>query len=162
MGNRVDVFSLQGRPVAEFTLNAEGIQATEISLFDKQLRYALLMWDQGSQQALIDLSPLRKRLDEMGLLFRPTTGVANASGVRVRQNANLEAQTLGMLDRGDAVEVVDRSGVKEKIGELEDWWYRVKGVRDGLEGWAYGAYLDLKEKQGYIIEPYVEEVDPWR
>jgi hypothetical protein len=88
--------------------------------------------------------------------------VANAGGVRVRQNANLEAQTLGMLERGDAVEVVDRSGVKEKIGGLEDWWYRVKRARDGLEGWAYGAYLDLAEKQGYIIEPYVEEVDPWR
>jgi hypothetical protein len=67
-----------------------------------------------------------------------------------------------MLERGDPVEAVDRSAVKEKMGEREDWWYRVKRARDGLEGWAYGAYLDLEEKQGYIIEPYVEVGDPWK
>ena len=73
--------------------------------------------------------------------------------MRVRENPNLEAQTFGFLEKEEALEVTDRSGVKVKVGELENWWYRVKRKSDGLEGWSYGAFLQLAETQGPIGAP---------
>jgi hypothetical protein len=55
------------------------------------------------------------------------------------------------------VEVLDRSGVKVQIGELNDWWYKIKRKSDGLEGWSYGPFLDLAEEQGPIVPPVRED-----
>ena len=96
--------------------------------------------------AVVDATALRDWLDGLGLLFRETTGVVNASEVRVRENANLQAYVFGTLSAGDEVAVLDRSGIKEKIGGAEDWWYKVRRERDRLEGWMYGAFLDLAEE----------------
>ena len=46
---------------------------------------------------------------------------------------------VGSLDR---VEVLDRSGRRESIGEMNDFWYRVRS-EEGLEGWSYGYFIDL-------------------
>jgi hypothetical protein len=50
-----------------------------------------------------------------------------------------------MLDTGTKVDVMDRSGVKMRIGDNEYYWYKVKTV-DGLEGWAYGAFVSLSDE----------------
>ena len=84
----------------------------------------------------------------MGLLYRPTTAVSTESRVRIRENPNLEAQTSGYLEKGDELDVTDRSGIKVQIGDMNDWWYKIKRKSDGLEGWAYGYFLKLAETQG--------------
>ena len=33
---------------------------------------------------------------------------------------------------------------------MTDWWYKVKRKSDGLEGWAYGAFLKLASYQGEL------------
>jgi len=82
-------------------------------------------------------------LDSLGLLFKPTTATANDSRVRIREWPLLDAKHLDYLTKGDKLEILDRSGIKVKIGDMEDYWYKLRRVSDGMEGWSYGAFIDL-------------------
>ncbi len=64
--------------------------------------------------------------------------------MRVRAVANLQGETLGYLEKGDRVEVLARSTEKMVVGEMNDYWYRVRRVSDDLTGWSYGYYLQLE------------------
>jgi hypothetical protein len=97
-----------------------------------------------------DTSGLMKYLNSLGLIFRSTQGTLNNSNVRLRENPNQEAQTLRLMNKGEKVTAIDRSGLREKIGQVSDWWYQVQ-TSDNLMGWIYGQYLDLDEKQGDFI-----------
>jgi hypothetical protein len=75
-----------------------------------------ICWTQSSQQAAV-------------------TG----GGLRVRSRPNLQGQILFQMQRGDVVDVLERSDTPMQIGELQSHWYRVRH-RLGT-GWTYGAYL---------------------
>jgi len=64
--------------------------------------------------------------------------------VKLRSAGNLEGATLGYLAKGDRVVVLERSGEKTKVGEMLDFWYRVRRLSDGLVGWCYGYYLRME------------------
>jgi len=85
-----------------------------------------------------------RQLEEASELFHATRGVLNDSQVRVRENPSLQAGVLGTLSKADKVEVLDRSKIKTKIDKMNDYWYKVRAA-NGLEGWMYGAYIDLSE-----------------
>jgi hypothetical protein len=67
------------------------------------------------------------------------------SRVRVRSAGNLQADTRGYLEKGDRVEVLEKSAEKMKIGEMTDYWYRVRRLSDGLTGWSFGPYLEVEQ-----------------
>lgn len=66
--------------------------------------------------------------------FRITT----ATGVRLRQAPQTAAEELTRLALGVAVQELERSAAREKVGSSEDYWYRV-AAPGGLEGWVFGA-----------------------
>jgi uncharacterized protein YgiM (DUF1202 family) len=70
-------------------------------------------------------------------------GIINDNRVRLRSEAGLSGEIRGHLNRGDKVKVIDRNDEKQKIGNMEDYWYLVK-TENGQEGWAYGAYIDIE------------------
>jgi hypothetical protein len=72
------------------------------------------------------------------------TGVANDSKIRIRMSPDLRGKVLGHLEKGDEITVIGLTEKKEKIDGLESSWHKVKTTA-GLEGWVYGAYLDLEE-----------------
>jgi len=56
----------------------------------------------------------------------------------------LSCETLGYLEKGDIVKIVDRSDEKFEI-DGENWhWYQVK-TTDEQTGWVYGKYLDIEK-----------------
>jgi hypothetical protein len=63
------------------------------------------------------------------------------SRVRVRSAPNLQGETIGYLDKGDRVELLEESSARMKVGDMTDYWYRVRRISDGLSGWTYGYYL---------------------
>ncbi len=152
------VWTIDGQEAASFQLAMQGKDNILFKIYiTDDLRKGLGEYEEKldvehyrKMNALLDTSAFRDYLNGKGLLFRPTTAVCSESRVRVRENPNLEAQTFGFLEKGDALEVVDRSGIRVKVGEMEDWWYRIQRKSDGLEGWAYGAFLQLAKKQGPI------------
>jgi hypothetical protein len=67
------------------------------------------------------------------------------SRVRVRKAPNLQGETLGFLEKGDRLTVLEKSVEKMKVGEMYDYWYRVRRLSDNLSGWSYGHYLELEQ-----------------
>jgi hypothetical protein len=68
--------------------------------------------------------------------------VINNTGVRLRTRPNLSSDTWTYLNTGDAIKILDRSPEKMKIGDMEDYWYRIR-LDKRPEGWVYGAYVDI-------------------
>jgi hypothetical protein len=73
----------------------------------------------------------------------PRATVIN-SRLRVRSAPSLEGEMLGMLEIGEEVRILEKSDQELNIGELTDFWYRIDNG-NGLNGWAYGAFLNIKE-----------------
>lgn len=94
------------------------------------------------EMAVVNTEDFRRWLQREGHLFIPTRGVLNDSRVRVRSYPTLEAEIVGHLDRGDRVEVLERSGQRVSIGSMSDFWYLIRR-EDGLSGWSYGHFIDL-------------------
>jgi hypothetical protein len=74
-----------------------------------------------------------------------TTAVCTDTRVRVRALPNLQAETLGYLDKGDTLVVLGKGAQQMPIDEMTAFWYRVRRIADGLTGWSYGYFLRLKE-----------------
>ena len=64
------------------------------------------------ETAVVNTEDFRRWLVREGHLFVPTRGVLNDSRVRVRAYPTLDAEIIGHLDRGDRVEVLERSGLE--------------------------------------------------
>jgi hypothetical protein len=61
--------------------------------------------------------------------------------VRVRSGPTLEYRILGKVNSGTSVSILERSAEAEKIGDMDNYWYRIKIKETGLEGWMYGSFL---------------------
>jgi alpha-tubulin suppressor-like RCC1 family protein len=82
-----------------------------------------------------------------------TFGVCIDSRVRVRSEAGLWAATLGYLENGDPVEILEKSPMKMWVESVEDYWYRIRRLTDGLTGWSFGKYLKMKTEEWRAPEP---------
>ncbi len=100
----------------------------------------------GPDYTLVKAPDIYPYLDELGLLFHPTTATLNDDRVRMREWPLLDAQHVAFLKQDEEVEVLDRSGIKVQIDDMNDYWYKVKRS-DGTEGWTYGYFLDLAEEE---------------
>jgi hypothetical protein len=66
--------------------------------------------------------------------------IAIASGVRLRSAPSITASEITRLQFGAIVQELERTPSAEKIGGVEDYWYRV-ATADGQQGWAFGSLV---------------------
>jgi hypothetical protein len=71
-------------------------------------------------------------------------GRVTDTGVRLRDAPHLQGNVSRSLYKGEELDVLTRSGEKMKVGKDEAYWYKVRTI-DGLIGWAYGAFIDVKK-----------------
>ena len=111
--------------------------------------------------------PYNGKYDFMYRVFDPgkptiAKGKINNDRVRFRTKPELTSGVWYFLDNGEQVEITGRSEEKQIIGEMEDYWYEVSICVDGsgverssirlrysnmfLDGWVYGAYIDIDDK----------------
>ncbi|HZS09258.1 MAG TPA: SH3 domain-containing protein [Blastocatellia bacterium] len=64
--------------------------------------------------------------------------ITTASGVRVRAAPQTTAEEVTRLPLGTILQVLEQSAGKEKVGQNEDFWYRVT-TTDGKSGWVFGS-----------------------
>jgi hypothetical protein len=64
--------------------------------------------------------------------------ITTASGVRVRTEPRTGAEEVGRLRLGVVVRELERSAGRERVGEAEDYWFRV-AAPGGTEGWVFGG-----------------------
>ncbi|MBI3654641.1 MAG: SH3 domain-containing protein [Acidobacteria bacterium] len=65
--------------------------------------------------------------------------ITSASNVRARALPNTTAEEVTKLPIGSVVNQLEQSAAKEKIGNAEDFWYKVALPND-KEGWVFGAF----------------------
>ena len=66
--------------------------------------------------------------------------IAIASGVRVRSAPSVTAREIARLQLGAVVKELERTSTAEKIGGVEDYWYRV-AMLNGQQGWVFGSFV---------------------
>lgn len=93
----------------------------------------------------------------------PKLASLNDSRVRIRKEPNLDSETIGHLDKDQNVYVLEKTQKKIKIGEMESVWYKIKTF-NGVEGWAYGFFINLNNNIAEIIYetgdiPIVRRID---
>jgi hypothetical protein len=62
-----------------------------------------------------------------------------ASNVRARALPNTSAEEVTRLQIGTIVQELEQSSAKEKIGNAEDYWYKI-ALPNGKEGWVFGSF----------------------
>jgi hypothetical protein len=62
-----------------------------------------------------------------------------AANVRARALPNTSAEEVTKLQIGTIVQELEKSPGKEKIGNAEDYWYKVS-LPDGKMGWVFGSF----------------------
>ena len=138
------LYDVEGQQVAELRFRITGAEPL-FFWFTSDLRRAVVCvrGAVNPETAVVKTEAFRRWLQREGHLFVATRGVLNDSRVRVRAYPTLSAQTLGHLDAGEQVEVLERSGRRQRIGEMNAYWYRVRN-EEGLAGWSYGHFIDLQ------------------
>jgi hypothetical protein len=93
--------------------------------------------------------------------------ITSASAVRVRSGPSTSAAVVDTLSIGVVLDELGRSDAPQRVGEQEDYWYRV-GLPGGKQGWVFGgltravdgaavdqAYVDLaRERLARDAEAY--------
>lgn len=83
------------------------------------------------------------------LSLKTEWGVITSSHLRLRNKPSVESQALTTLWRGYVLEIISRKQQKEVVDELFDYWYQIR--YDGLQGWVFGAYLELYDTQTQAV-----------
>lgn len=92
--------------------------------------------------------------DEMEPLDLPATYVLNtnatwavitSSHLRLREKPSEKSKAITTLWNGSVIEIVARTGKKVAVEEKSDFWYQIS--YGGLQGWVFGAYLELFESK---------------
>jgi len=72
-------------------------------------------------------------------------GIVNDNAVRIRAEPSLDGAILGRLDQGMAVRVYGRTQERMFLDGYDSYWININV--DNINGWAYGAYIDLIDAQ---------------
>lgn len=81
------------------------------------------------------------RLSGQNVMSQPAN--INDNRVRIRVQPNLQSDTWGFLNKGEKVTVIDKSKEKQKIGDMENFWYKVD-AQGYPDGWVYGEYITFE------------------
>jgi hypothetical protein len=71
--------------------------------------------------------------------------IVNDNAVRIRDQPTLEGKIIVQLNQGMSVTVLGRSQERMFLEGYDSYWLRIK--KDDIEGWVYGAYIDLLDTQ---------------
>ena len=82
--------------------------------------------------------------------MRGSWGVVDTNYLRLRADPTQTAEVLAGLTKGTVLKILSATEKKETVEDETDYWYRVS--LEGLEGWVFGAYLEIVESQSRALE----------
>jgi hypothetical protein len=80
--------------------------------------------------------------------------ITTASAVRLRAQPSTGSAVVDTLSVGTVLDGLSRSATRERVGDQEEFWYRVR-TSDGKQGWIYGAFV-REVDAGQLEEAYLE------
>lgn len=75
------------------------------------------------------------------LKVQTTWAVINTPHLRLRELPDDSSRVVRYLKSGFVLEIISKTGALETLEGEENYWYQI--TFDGLNGWVFGAYLDL-------------------
>jgi hypothetical protein len=91
------------------------------------------------QTLFVSLCLLAISIQATVLAVQNKSRITVASNVRARSMPNTSAEELTKLQIGSILSELEQSPAKEKIGNNEDYWYKV-ALPNGKEGWIFGSF----------------------
>ena len=88
--------------------------------------------------------------------YKTYNGVINDNIVGIRAEPFLDSSIIGYLNKGDSVKIYGRSFNRMYLNGNDSYWLRIQINK--IEGWAYGAYINLTDFQ-YDSLPILSEND---
>jgi hypothetical protein len=79
-----------------------------------------------------------------------TYGIVLNSYSALRIDPFVFAGTITYLNKGDIVEILQRSKEKTWVGKEYDFWYRVK-TKDGTAGWVFGRTIGIQASKDKAV-----------
>ena len=111
--------------------------------------------DPAGEEAMdIDIGNDTKELISAAVIEQ-INGITNSNGVFIREDPSLDAAVIGRFEKGILFTVLGRSSDRMFLNGYDSFWLRVK--TDDVEGWAYGAYVNLLNSQ-YETLPVLSDV----
>jgi len=95
---------------------------------------------QGEQEALqveLPSTPV--------LTVRTSWAVISSSHLRLRERPTVDSNAVTTLWKNNVLEIISRDESRKSVEGMSDYWYKV--AYDGLQGWVFGAYLELYESE---------------
>jgi hypothetical protein len=98
---------------------------------------------------------LIQKVQESGTSFKEGyTGTVNDNAVRIRDRPSLEGNVVGKYNKGRMVTVLGRSKERMFLEGYDSYWLKI--IKDDyIDGWVYGAYIDLIDTQ-YDLLPEIQ------
>ncbi len=75
------------------------------------------------------------------LSIQSNWGVVTSTHLRLRDKPDVESKAITTLWKGYILEILSKTNEPEVIEREENYWYQVN--YEGLNGWVFGAYLDI-------------------
>lgn len=80
---------------------------------------------------------------------RGYSGIINDNTIRIRDMPSLEGKIIGQLNQGMTITILGRSQNRMYLDGYDSYWIKIK--KDNIEGWSYGAYINLISYQYYLL-----------
>ncbi|AVV49792.1 SH3 domain-containing protein [Leptospira santarosai] len=103
----------------------------------------------GTAPVLKDSPSASSKISEAGMY-----GFVRGSSVNVRSDARLASDRVGLLKKGEVVNIESVSQTKEDIQNDSAYWYKIKS-KNGLSGWVYGKFLMLYDHTPLSEREYI-------
>ena len=79
------------------------------------------------------------------LTVRSNWAVVASSHLRLREKATIQSRAVTTLWQNNVLEIISRDEVQQEVEGKSGYWYKV--AYDGLQGWVFGAYLQMYESE---------------
>ncbi len=79
------------------------------------------------------------------LTVRSHWAVVTSSHLRLREKATIESRAITTLWQNNVLEIISRDESQQQVEGKTAYWYKV--AYDGLQGWVFGAYLEMFESE---------------
>jgi|GEM_PF-3763859 len=72
-------------------------------------------------------------------------GIIEGTNVRIRKKPSIiDSDIIDHTNKGDVVEIIDRTAGKDTVNSTENYWYKVK-LENRNEGWVFGQFLRIQQ-----------------
>jgi len=79
------------------------------------------------------------------LTVRSKWAVVSSSHLRLREKATIQSSAITTLWQNNVLEIISRDETQMVVEDKSGYWYKV--AYDGIQGWVFGAYLEMFESE---------------